>query len=120
MRCSRASTTVITMTSEPTLSAELSMSRMPIANMERMNAARSAPFVTSTHSDHHHSRRCATRWWLTYSLMCPFSYSTSPEARTASMFDVLSTICPRSCDDDSAYLKLNRWRRETKSTFSGM
>ena len=57
MRCSSASTTVITMTKDPTLMAPPSSRRMAMASMPRMNEARRAPFVTNTHSDHHHSRR---------------------------------------------------------------
>ena len=63
MRCSSAITTVITMTREPTLMAPLCDEAHPqVQSMPTMNTARSRPFVTSTHSDHHHSRRWDTRW----------------------------------------------------------
>ena len=62
MRCSRAITTVTTMTREPTLIRPREMSPMPMPNIDSMKRARSTPFVTRSHSDHHHSRRWERRW----------------------------------------------------------
>ncbi len=61
MRCSSAITTVITMTREPTLMAPVAIRWIPRASMPTMNTARRRPFVTSTHSDHHHSRKWEVR-----------------------------------------------------------
>ena len=102
MRCSRAMTTVTTITSEPTLMSPREMRDMPMPNIERMKRASRRPFVTSSHSDHHHSRRWETRWCPIDSPTCCRSCSASPVSWTVSMLEVVSTIFPRSRDEDSA------------------
>ncbi len=102
MRCSRAITTVTTMTSEPTLIRPRVISHMPMPNIATMKAASSNPFATSSHSDHHHSRRWETRWKPIDSPTCCRSKAPSPVCWTMSMLAVVSTILPRSCDDASA------------------
>ncbi len=75
---------------------------MPMPNIDRMKRARSTPFVTSSHSDHHHSRRWERRWRPIDSPTCCRSKATSPVSCTVSMLVVVSTILPRSWDEASA------------------
>ncbi len=102
MRCSSAITTVMTMTREPTLIVPREMSVMPMPNIDSMKRASSTPFVTRSHSDHHHSRRWEWRWRPIDSPTCCLSKATSPVSWTVSMLVAVSTIRPRSWDEASA------------------